>query len=177
MSDSPAGSQAIIESLRASVPTKGLDDPWIRLADAEAAVLAAAGDWQSMKRELAVVCGGPGSPRDGESEVAYWLRRVTDALVAERDTVADTREVCSRCGDDFHEHRDLPHVCGGCMIGTKEDDLYAAGEKAGADTRTREIIEWAREESAKWNKNTASHAAYKHAADSLARRFLNGDNE
>mgnify|MGYP007071596215 CR=1 FL=1 len=38
MPDSPAGSQAIIDRLRASVPTKGLDDPWIRLADAEAAV-------------------------------------------------------------------------------------------------------------------------------------------
>jgi hypothetical protein len=49
------------------------------------AVERAGGDWQSMKRELAVICGGPGKPREGESEVAYWLRRMTAALAAEHE--------------------------------------------------------------------------------------------
>lgn len=33
-------------------------------------------DLDSMCRELSVICGGPGTPREGESRVAYWLRRV-----------------------------------------------------------------------------------------------------
>ena len=64
-------------------------------------VAAGSQDWQSMKRELAVICGGPGSPREGESEVAYWLRRVTDALIEERacGVAAERRRLAEQSPD------------------------------------------------------------------------------
>lgn len=65
--------------------------------------------------------------------------RWSDAESAVRSALdRQARETaCDRCGDELRDHPGLRPVCGVCMLGTTEDDLYQQARRDVA----REIVE------------------------------------
>lgn len=81
-------------------------------ADEEAA------DFASLTREMATICGGPGKPREGETRVAYWLRRVGETLAKGEAELTRLREAIANIRARKGGLSSAPESCPACAQDT-----------------------------------------------------------
>ena len=104
--------------------------------------------------------------------------RWSDAESAVRSALdRQARETaCDRCGDELRDHPGLRPVCGVCMLGTTEDDLYQQARRDVA----REIVEALRAEARgrtpHADRDARVIAGIREGADLIEHVFLSPDN-